>query len=221
MILTKATKSKLFKVSMNLPTNAVLYNCDLWVSRSYFLSIFQISTPYLAPSFQKLYYLYIKYNLGNGKDVKCLLRVCLGLTLCKVQRQKLLIWARCFDITSQKIPKQHKSKHNPLKKKKKKGGFLVWLVFPPADISEQCFQKNPFRCRIKSQGNSISYLCFSKFYVHKDVRSCSAGSGLQSLKSYISATTTKCFTTKENQGKERILASSEGFTHQNSYKIIP
>lgn len=140
MILTKATKSKLFKVSMNLPTNAVFYNCDLWVSHSYFLSIFQISTPYLAPSFQKLYYLYIKYNLGNGKDVKCLLRVCLGLTLCKVQRQKLLIWARCFDITSQKIPKQHKSKHNPLKKKKK-GVFLFGWFFPLLTFQNSAFKK--------------------------------------------------------------------------------
>lgn len=67
-ILTKATKSKLFKLSMNFPTNAVLYNCDLWVSRSYFLSIFQISTPYHAPSFPKLHYLYINHNPGNRKD---------------------------------------------------------------------------------------------------------------------------------------------------------
>lgn len=69
MILTKATKSKLYKLSMNLPIYAVLYNCDLWVSCSCFLSIFQISAPYPTPSFPKLHYLYIKYNLGNGKDV--------------------------------------------------------------------------------------------------------------------------------------------------------
>lgn len=61
---------------MNIPTNAVLYNCDLCISHRYFLSIFQISTPYPTPSFPKLqnyqvlqnHYLYIKYNLGNGKD---------------------------------------------------------------------------------------------------------------------------------------------------------